>query len=45
MAEITTAMRKKMKCPYQDCGATWTPRKPNPLKCPRCTRPLAKRLA
>lgn len=35
-----------MKCPY--CAYEWTPRKPNPLSCPKCKRrldQLPKRLA
>jgi hypothetical protein len=44
MADTLEKHRKKT-CPYKDCGAVWVPRKPNPVKCPRCTRPLAKRPA
>jgi hypothetical protein len=29
-----------ISCPR--CGAIWTPRGPDPLKCPRCFRPLPK---
>ena len=27
-----------MECTCLRCGATWTPRKPNPVQCPRCKR-------
>ena len=27
-----------VECTCQRCGATWTPRKPNPIQCPRCKR-------
>lgn len=27
-------------CPHARCGYTWTPRKAEPVKCPRCQNPL-----
>jgi uncharacterized Zn-finger protein len=32
---------KLLKCPH--CDAEWKPRKPSPLRCPRCWLPLKKK--
>lgn len=31
-------MKTNKTCTCLRCGATWTPRKPNPVQCPRCKR-------
>ena len=33
----------RMICPHPTCGKEWTPRKPNPAKCPTCQNPLWRR--
>lgn len=37
---MITPTHKKLKCPH--CGSEWIPRKPDPLRCPRCWLPLKK---
>lgn len=32
----------EMTCPYPECGKTWNPRTSDPIRCPRCGRPLKK---
>jgi rubrerythrin len=34
----TKQAAKKQRCPA--CGSTWTPRTKEPIRCPRCQRPL-----
>ena len=40
--KCTKCGAKLMLCPQKDCQYAWTPRKKNPVECPRCKRYLPK---